>query len=200
MTEKFIIFRHGETDWNMERRCMGKTDIPLNDAGRMQAKKLAGRLASEHIDVFYSSPLSRALETTQIIAESHGREIYILPELAEMNLGQFEGKTKKERIVLFPEFEVTNDTHREQMGMDTFGVAIPMQQALIHMLAESHPNKTFALGTHDQTMRALLVALGLPSNIKGEKLKNCAVTIIECDKNERSIIFHNDNSHLEAKA
>jgi len=197
MTEKFIVFRHGETDWNMERRCMGKTDIPLNNKGRLQAKKLAGRLTSEHINAFYSSPLSRALETTQVVAESHGGEIFILPELTEMNLGQFEGKTKEERIALFPEFEVTNDKHRKQMGIDTFCVAIPMLQTLIHILTERHPNKTCALGTHDQTMRALLVALGLPDDIKGKKIINCAVTIIECDKNERLIVCHNDNNHLE---
>lgn len=197
MTEKLIIFRHGETDWNLKRKCMGKTDIPLNDTGKLQAKKLAGRLASEHIDVFFSSPLSRALETTHIVAKSHGREVFIFPELAEMNLGQFEGKTKEERIALFPGFEVTNDIHREQMGMDTFSLAIPMLQTFIHVLAENHPNKTCALGTHDQTMRALLVALGLSSNIKGEKIKNCAVSIIEFGKNEKLIICHNDNSHLE---
>ena len=195
---RFIIFRHGQTMWNLERRPQGKRDIPLTELGISQAKKLAQRLQSEHIDVFYSSPLSRSLETTKIVAKSHDKDVTILDELIEMDFGMFEGKPKVERVTLFPEFDVANDEHREKMGMDRFDKIIAvLKDIVIPSLLNKHEGQTVALGTHDQKRRALLVALGMPNTVKGELLKNCAVSIIEFTNGGVHILCHNDNSHIE---
>lgn len=66
MQKKFYFFRHGQTDWNLEKRCQGHTDIPLNDLGRQQAERLADILIPHHPEHIYSSDLSRARETAEI--------------------------------------------------------------------------------------------------------------------------------------
>lgn len=196
---KFIIFRHGQTLWNLERKPQGKRDIPLTKLGILQAKRLAQRLQSERIDAFYSSPLSRSLETTKIVAKNHDKGVTILDELIEMDFGMFEGKPKAQRVALFPEFDVANDEHRERMGMDRFDKTIAvLKNKVIPSLLNKHEGQIVALGTHDQKMRALLVALGMSNTVKGELLKNCALSIIEFTNGSIHIVCHNDNSHIES--
>ncbi|SEC26334.1 probable phosphoglycerate mutase [Paramicrobacterium humi] len=102
MTEITFV-RHGQTDWNLDRRIQGLTDIPLNDVGRAQALRSAGRLAAWRWDAIVSSPLVRALETAQIIATRLGlddpRPVQGLEERAH---GEMEGMTFEERQAAFP--------------------------------------------------------------------------------------------------
>lgn len=198
MKTRFIIFRHGQTDWNVDHRGMGKNDIPLNEVGQKQAEKLALRLVTEKIDVFYSSPLKRAHQTANIVAGKHGKQPIIMNDLIEMSLGEFEGKTKEARVAMFPEFNPANDNHRSKMGMETFSDWISkLKKQTIPLLLKKHNGQIIALSTHDQKMRAILVALGMPKKIKGEILKNSAVSIIELNNKQISVICHNDVSHLE---
>lgn len=90
------LVRHGETDWNRERRIQGSTDIPLNDTGRQQAREVGGLLrdgfASAERVVVASSDLSRAHETATIIAEALGAAApATYPDLRERGYGQAEG-------------------------------------------------------------------------------------------------------------
>ncbi|NQD89088.1 histidine phosphatase family protein, partial [Paenarthrobacter sp. CM16] len=64
----FALVRHGQTDWNAERRLQGSTDIPLNDVGREQAREAVAFLSDQQWDTVVASPLSRAAETAEIIA------------------------------------------------------------------------------------------------------------------------------------
>ena len=66
---KLIVARHGQTEWNLQNRVLGRTDIPLNEKGKSQAVELAENLAAIHIDHIYVSPLARAAETGKIVAE-----------------------------------------------------------------------------------------------------------------------------------
>ena len=100
----FYFVRHGETDWNAERRLQGQLDIPLNDVGRRQSAQcgstlyglIAARRKSPADFAFISSPLSRARETMEILRGALGlaREGYTIePRLAEMSFGRWEGLT-----------------------------------------------------------------------------------------------------------
>ena len=88
----FALIRHGQTDWNAQRRLQGSTDIPLNDVGRGQARVAVENLAGSDWDAIVSSPLSRAAETADLIAAGLGLTVARrVPELTERSFGPAEG-------------------------------------------------------------------------------------------------------------
>ena len=66
--KEFFLFRHGQTDWNLKKRCQGHTDIPLNKNGIKEAEELSIKLESTPLQVIYSSDLKRAVETAEVIS------------------------------------------------------------------------------------------------------------------------------------
>ena len=92
----FYLLRHGETKWNAENRICGRSDVPLSEAGRRQAKRLAERLKPISFDTLYSSPLKRAIDTARFISERIGLEPVLDDRLVELDYGQWEGKTLEE--------------------------------------------------------------------------------------------------------
>ncbi len=90
----FALVRHGQTDWNAQRRLQGATDIPLNDVGRAQARDAVAVLSTHKWDAVVSSPLSRAAETADLIAEGlRLSDVRRVPELTERSFGRAEGMT-----------------------------------------------------------------------------------------------------------
>ena len=86
------LVRHGQTDWNAQRRLQGSTDIPLNDVGRGQARDAVAALSGYEWDAIVSSPLSRAAETANLIAAGLGLGVdRRVPDLAERSFGPAEG-------------------------------------------------------------------------------------------------------------
>lgn len=87
------IARHGQTQWNVEKRICGHADIPLTDRGYQQAKELANKVSQleKPVTKIICSPLVRAKETAQIIAEINHLPIEIDWRLIEMNFGKFDG-------------------------------------------------------------------------------------------------------------
>lgn len=110
------LVRHGETDWNRERRIQGSTDIPLNDTGREQARAVAASLresAGREV-VVASSDLSRAAETARIIADSLGAAApRTYPELRERNYGDAEGVGVEEFHARWGEWAVADVPNAE---------------------------------------------------------------------------------------
>ena len=82
------IMRHGQTDWNLQHKLQGKTDIPLNEAGRTMAENARQKYRDIHFDVCYCSPLKRARETAEILLR--GRDVPVITDdrLAEMDFGR----------------------------------------------------------------------------------------------------------------
>src|SRR3954464_11566127 len=97
---RIALIRHGSTAWNKEGRMQGSTDIPLDEDGRIQAQKLGLRLSNEHWDIVYTSQLSRAQQTGEIIAASLGiSNVFIDDRLREVSGGLTEGTNEAERLV-----------------------------------------------------------------------------------------------------
>ncbi|GAB6137032.1 alpha-ribazole phosphatase [Halanaerobaculum tunisiense] len=93
MGTEVILVRHGETDWNQAGKFQGNKDIPLNDTGLAQARKLAQRLEGTTFDTIYTSDLSRASRTAEIIAKKQGLAIEKKTAFQEIDFGDWEGLT-----------------------------------------------------------------------------------------------------------
>jgi uncharacterized phosphatase len=138
MTELTIV-RHGETDWNLERRIQGSTDIPLNDTGRSQASEAAARLGTEHWHGIVSSPLGRALETARIMARILGLdEPEVADELVERSYGEAEGMEAADLAARFPGMhgvpglEKRSDvTRRVLPALERIALSHPQQRILV---------------------------------------------------------------------
>lgn len=102
---RLIFIRHGETDWNVQKKIQGCTDIALNDLGVLQAESLGRQLEKEdfHIVKVYTSKLERARATAEIIGDILHVPYETLDGLEEMDLGLWEGKTWKDIPSLYPE-------------------------------------------------------------------------------------------------
>ena len=102
VTTRICFIRHGETDWNVERRIQGHTDIPLNETGRAQALAMAYNAAHQRFAAIYSSDLKRAVETAQVLAQREDQAVKYLPQLRERHYGVFQGITAAEGAERYP--------------------------------------------------------------------------------------------------
>ncbi len=149
MTELYLV-RHGETNWNREKRIQGLTDISLNSVGRAQAKTTGRLLARRSWDAVYASPLSRARETASIIAIELGLGGPILLDaLVERNYGAAEGLNWFEVELRYPHgTAVPGRESREQVGARV----IPALVAL----AEQRTGQSLVIVSHGGAIRAVL--------------------------------------------
>jgi broad specificity phosphatase PhoE len=171
MPTTILLVRHGETDWNVERRVQGHSDRPLNDTGRRQAIELATALADERVDAVYSSDLVRAHETARILAERKGLGVTVVPELREKDFGTWEGFTDREILERFPEARHgpwgDAETHEDVSGR--------VLDAL-RRIADSHPGGRVLVVAHGGPLRAVLVRCKSERN---GPIANCEVLRVE---------------------
>ena len=149
MPARIILARHGETDWNLERRWQGHSDRPLNDTGREQAETLAAELADEPIDAVYSSDLVRAHETARIVADRLGLDVVTVPGLRERRFGSWEGLQDVEVERLFPGVNGAPDA--EPRGE----MARRVLESLERIAAANH-GRTVLVVSHGGPIRAIL--------------------------------------------
>jgi probable phosphoglycerate mutase len=100
---RLVLWRHGQTAFNAERRFQGQTDIPLNAVGRQQAERAARYLAALAPDALYSSDLVRATATAETLARLTGLTVQLDKDLRERNGGLWEGKTNAEMRAEYPD-------------------------------------------------------------------------------------------------
>ncbi|UCR87929.1 histidine phosphatase family protein [Mycetocola spongiae] len=134
------LIRHGQTDWNRDRRLQGATDIQLNNTGREQARAAAARL-NDSFDVVVSSPLGRAQETAQLLAEGlNAPRGGVFEAITERGFGEAEGATREDVAErwpdgLYPGMETREETlERGLRGLEEIALAHPGQ----NVLAVSH--------------------------------------------------------------
>ncbi len=100
---KLYIVRHGETEFNLQNRYAGSTDIPLNDRGVQQAMQLSLDLKGIHFDNIVSSPMLRARQTADIINHGRNLPLKIIDGFSEINMGVYEGLTREEARLRHPQ-------------------------------------------------------------------------------------------------
>ncbi len=93
---KILVTRHGQTDWNLDKKVQGKADIELNEKGRQQAEETKKLLDYKDIDLIICSPLIRARQTAEIINKERNIPIIFEDGISERNFGEFEGHSTSE--------------------------------------------------------------------------------------------------------
>jgi probable phosphoglycerate mutase len=200
-----IVFRHGETAWNRERRLQGQLDIPLNDTGRAQARALAAALAAEPIDAVYSSDLSRAMQTATPLADSLGLKVRPEPRLRERSYGTLQGKTYAEVAEQLPE-----DFARWQARVPDYAPDQGESLAGFHeravdialFLSRRHPGERIALVAHGGVLDCLYrEATGMTLEAPREhELLNASINRLRSDSHRLTLAQWGDVTHLESLA
>jgi len=197
--------RHGESIWNAERRIQGQLDPPLSDQGRRQAERLGRRLAGRRLAGFYSSDLTRALETAQLIGGSIGLEPEPAPSLREIYLGEWEGLRTDEIATRYPEVW-SRWTEEPDWDLVPGGEGAARFEAragaAIDDLFRRHPHGEVLVVTHGGVIQvALHRVVGRGSRgLFQFRIHNTSISVIE-RRNGRVVIGGvNDIGHLEPAA
>jgi len=167
------LFRHGQTDWNINFLLQGVTDIPMNSTGIEQVKNAARALQRSDWDLVLTSPLGRARETAEIIAEHLGfDDVFEQDLLIERSFGEAEGlayeqwKTKYSNLDEIPGGESKSElTARSELLLETF--------------ASTHPGKRILAISHGALIRTVLSISSenqLPR--EGERLGNASLNVV----------------------
>lgn len=146
-----LLVRHGETDWNAERRVQGKSDRPLNETGLAQARALAAELAEQPLDAIYASDLSRAYETARIVAATRALPVEAIPELRERDFGSWEGLTDDEVFERYP--EARDGPWGDAETRDELATRV---LAALRRIGLRHPGGRVLVVTHGGPLRAML--------------------------------------------
>ena len=158
-----LLARHGESDWNRDRRWQGHADRPLTDLGREQARALADRLAVTELDAVYSSDLERARETAAIVAESHELSVRELSDLREVDVGSWSGLTRAEAEERYPNaFRRWTEGEEGWDDGETYEQLSERVVGALLTIAARHPRDRVLLVAHGGSIRAVhAAALGV---------------------------------------
>ncbi|SDW15386.1 histidine phosphatase family protein [Paenibacillus sp. CF384] len=187
---KFGLIRHGETDWNTEGRAQGQSDIALNDTGRLQAHTLAERLRNESWDVIFSSDLSRAKETADIVAKLMGLTVLTDSRLREMYKGEMEGTTLKERIQKWGE-----QWERLAPGLESEDSIVSRGTSFIAEAAETYKGKNILVFSHGVLIGSTLKHF-IPSIDTKVHIVNTSVTTITRSGSKWECELFNCSKHV----
>lgn len=148
---RLCLLRHGETDWNAQRRIQGNLDLPLNATGLAQARAAARGLVEAGIELIFSSDLLRARQTAEAAAQHTGLPVNFCAELRERRYGIFEGMTYDEAQRRFPDlyarFE-SRDTAFAVPDGESLGQLAARVESALRRIANDHPTQTVLVVTH----------------------------------------------------
>lgn len=148
---KLYAARHGQTQWNLEDKVCGRTDLPLTETGLEQAQILAQWTKNLKIDVILSSPMLRARQTAAPTAALHGLEILVDDRLIEQDYGIYEGVSR------FDEGFLANKRHfayRYPGGESMMNVAYRVY-GLLDEIKEKYAGKNVLLVCHGGVCRVI---------------------------------------------
>ena len=203
MSTTFLIIRHGETAWNRGEIFRGTYDVPLNENGKQQARLAAHPLACLEISAAYTSPLSRAKASAEIVAESHGISPVIHEGFIDMDYGEWTGKEDSEVAKHWPNEHaawITRPHTVRPPGGTTLQEVFKRSFTAMEELAERHDGETIAIFSHRVVNKLLLIgalSLGLerfPFILQG----NCCINEIERIPSGYLIRSINNVSHIKS--
>ena len=203
---KIYFIRHGETVWNTLKIFQGSSNSPLTEKGREQAKKLGEKLKDTEFTNFYSSPLGRTLETSELIIGDRDIKIEFIDEFKEISVGRMEGVPREEFEREFPGqfhnfFFNPKDYDPAPYGGESFPQLIERVERGLKKITENHKkDDVVVVITHGMTLKAIFNVI---KNISLEELgevavpKNTSLSIVDYTDGKYSIDLFSDVSHLE---
>jgi broad specificity phosphatase PhoE len=200
---RLIFVRHGETPWNVTLQYQGQANVPLNERGREQARRAAGRLSRFEVAALYSSDLARAWETAEIIGGVLGQAPRPMPEIREIDVGQWEGLTPEELYRRFPDHmaEFKRDPARTvRLGGESYAQLQARALVALQRIQEGHrQGETIVAVSHGGTIRALLChVIGLDLALFGRMwLDNGSLTEFRLGRSGWRLTRLNDAAHVE---
>jgi len=198
MSKRLIIMRHGQTDWNVENRFQGHTDIPLNAVGRAQVARAASILGTQEIDHIISSDLQRAYETAAAVAAVKQLKVVADPQLRETHCGSWEGRTG-------PDIEASDGENLTRWfagddipaggdGERRSEVVARMMNAITRGLNDCATGQTLLVVTHGGAARGAigaLLGLAISDWVAIGGLANASWSIVEERSARWRLIEHN---------
>ena len=185
MTEIYLT-RHGQTLWNLEKRLQGQGDSPLTDKGIKGAKLLGKRLEEIELDVIYTSPIKRALETAKLIKGE--RNITLIEEkgLMEINFGDYEGHTEEEMLGIGKGQEISKIFNGEMDVVPPKGESLRMVYSRVKdtldEILSKEKGKKILIVTHGTTLKTIVSYFREDNEIYHEIMGQATLTkVIEKD-------------------
>jgi broad specificity phosphatase PhoE len=170
LTETILgLLRHGQTDWNIDLRLQGSTDIPLNETGKAQALVAAQHLRREDWDVIIASPLSRAKDTADIVGAMLAMPVVVVPELIERSFGVAEGMDHASWRKLY-------ESHETIEGLESLEDLRTRTLLLLDLIKNEYAGQRVLAVSHGAFIRKLLTIISngeLPR--EGERLGNASL-------------------------
>ncbi len=187
------IVRHGQTDWNVQKKMQGRSDIPLNAHGEQQAQQTGLGLKAQGIqfDRVYSSPLCRAFKTAQLISGFKEEQIIKEPRIIEFAFGKAEGATIEERrtnpkLFNIRDFFVAPEIYRAAEDAETFEEVAERTKDFWKneiLPLEDSALENILVVTHGGTLQSLLMHIDGRSlkDFWAVEFKNCSVNLISLE-------------------
>ena len=186
-----MLWRHGQTIWNVERRFQGQTDIPLDDTGEAQAEYAARRLATLRPDAIFSSDLTRAAGTAAPLAKLTGLAVILDKDLRERSGGSWEGLTDREIAERYP---AERASWNPPDGEPTTAVADRVAGALRRVADTVADGGLAVVVSHGAALRlGMARILGLTEDVFGVlgPLSNCAWSVVGLRNDRWRLLEHN---------
>ena len=204
---RICFVRHGETNWNAERRMQGHIDIPLNANGISQAERLANALirVKHSFDVIYSSDLERALHTANAVANALSLAVQTTPQLRERNVGQLQGLLLSEAPVLLPEIwqsHIARDLDHDLGGGESIRAFHQRMQGVLELLLRQHRGQSILAVSHGGSLD-MIYRIVTQQALDAERVAvvpNTSLNWITHDGSVWSIQRWADTSHLSESA
>lgn len=201
---KIYLIRHGQTQWNIERRLQGVGDSPLTEKGKLDAKLLEDRLREIDIDIIYSSPSTRAIKTSKIIKGKRNIEILVDEDLKEMNIGSWQGKVLDEIRIKSPQeyHNYWNEPHLYvgNNGGENFYQVQKRAISFIDNIIHERKYNNILLVSHGDTIKSIITYYqNKPMDLLWDPplIEATSLSLLEIDSDKIRVLFSGDISHLE---
>lgn len=201
---RLYLVRHGQTEWNVQKRMQGWEDSALTEKGVNNAIALRKKLDNVEFAAAYTSTSERTIETARLIIDKRNLSINTNEDLREINLGKWEGKTLDEIKDFYPaqyKYFWENPELYEPVGGETFEQLINRAIKVLNYIISKHTDGNILVITHSVILKSLLM------HVKGKTVKDLwappfihdtSLSILEIENGVHSLISEGDITHLES--